>query len=162
MCGIIFKGESLTPKERLGFDIFAPVVEPQDFIVANFGPAKRFPGPPKCVVRGVEVPAYVACSEKGSITSKILKGMLERLGNLKIFPRGPHKPLPFLLVDGHGSRLELPFIKNINDSAHKWKVCLGLPYGTSFWQVGDLSEQNGSYKMETYRYKDMLLKKKWK
>ena len=33
ICGIIFKGESLTPKERLGFDIFAPVVEPQDCIV---------------------------------------------------------------------------------------------------------------------------------
>ena len=86
--------------------------------------------------------------------------MLQRLDSLNIFPRGPDKPLPFLLVDGHGSRLELPFIEYINDSAHKWKVCLGLPYGTSFWQVGDLSEQNGSYKMETYRYKDMLLKKK--
>ena len=159
MCGIIFKGDSLTPEERLGFDIFAPVVEPADCVSSNFGPGKRFPGPPKCVVRGVEVPAYVACSEKGSITSTILKGMLERLDSLNIFPRGPDKPLPFLLVDGHGSRLELPFIEYINDPAHKWKVCLGLPYGTSFWQVGDSSEQNGSYKMETYRYKDMLLKK---
>ena len=64
MCGIIIKGESLTPEERLGFDIFAPVFEPQDCIVANFGPGQRFSGPPKCVVKGVEVPTYVACSEK--------------------------------------------------------------------------------------------------
>ena len=86
ICGIIFKGESLTPEERLGFDIFAPVVEPQDCIVANFGPGKQFPGPPKYVVRGVEVLVYVACSEKGPITLTIQKGMLERLDSLNIFP----------------------------------------------------------------------------
>ena len=160
MCGIIFKADTLTAEERLGLDIFADVIEPQDDIVANYGPGKRFPGPPRCYVRGIEAPSYVACSEKGSITLTILRGMLERLDSLRVFPRGVGKPLPFLLVDGHGSRLKLPFIEYINHLAHKWKVCLGLPYGTSFWQVGDSSERIGSYYMETYRYKDMLIKKR--
>jgi len=26
-------------------------------------------------------------------------------------------------------------------------VCIGVPYGTSYWQVGDSPEQNGCYKM---------------
>ena len=90
----------------------------------------------------------------------MLREMLERLDSHRIFPRGAGLPLPFLLVDGHGSWLELPFIEYINHPAHKWKVCLGLPYGTSFWQVGDSSERIGSYNMETYRYKDMLIKKR--
>ena len=71
------------------------------------------------MIRGIEVLAYVACSEKGSTTLTILRGMLERLYTLKVFPNGAGKPLLFLLVDGHRSRLELPFIDYINDPAHK-------------------------------------------
>jgi len=52
----------------------------------------------------------------------------------------------FLLLDGHGSRFELPFLEYINNEAHKWKVCIGVPYGTSYWQVGDSTEQMGSSK----------------
>jgi hypothetical protein len=28
-----------------------------------------------------------------------------------------------------------------------WFVCLGAPYGTHIWQVADLSQMNGAYKM---------------
>ena len=48
------------------------------------------------------------------------------------------------MIDGYGSRLELPFLKNINDSTTEWCTCLGVPYGTAYWQVGDSKEQIGS------------------
>lgn len=64
---------------------------------------------------------------------------------------------PFLLVDGHGSRLDPSFLKYINDENHKWRVCLGIPYGTSLWQVGDSSEQNSSFKIAFADAKDKLL-----
>jgi len=56
---------------------------------------------------------------------------------------------PFLLLDGHGRRFELPFLDYINefgDKGHKWKACIGVPYGTMSWQVGDSAKQNSSFK----------------
>ena len=38
-----------------------------------------------------------------------------------------------------------------------WKVSIGLPNGTSLWQVGDSSQLNGSWKMGMPREKDDLL-----
>ena len=62
-----------------------------------------------------------------------------------------------LLVDGHQSRLDPKFINYINHNGHRWKVCLGVPYATTLWQVGDASEQNGKFKVEWYREKQLLL-----
>jgi hypothetical protein len=39
-------------------------------------------------------------------------------------------------------------------------VCIGVPYGASYWQVADSSEQNGSYKMVLATAKKELVKKK--
>ena len=39
-------------------------------------------------------------------------------------------------------------------------MCIGGPYGTSFWQVGDSAEQNGSFKMAMVQVKVKLLQKK--
>ena len=95
------------------------------------------------------------CSPNGSITSQILANLLEKLDQLEVFPR-IDGVRPFLLLDGHGSRLELPFLNYINCPNHEWVVCLGVPYGTSYWQVGDSSEQNGSYKMAIMKAKAKL------
>ncbi len=54
---------------------------------------------------------------------------------------------PFLLLDGHGSRFELDFLSYSHAEDTVWDVCIGLPYGTSFWQVGDSMEQNGCFTM---------------
>ena len=51
-------------------------------------------------------------------------------------------------------------MKYITDPLHEWVVCIGVPYGTSLWQVGDSSEQNGSYKIELARAKENLPKEK--
>ena len=80
---------------------------------------------------------------------------------MNLFPRETHLK-PFLLLDGHGSRLQLPFLQYIHSEEHPWHVCLGLPYGTSFWQVGDSSEQNGAFKMNLTKAKRELVHKKWR
>lgn len=90
--------------------------------------------------------------------------MLRAIDNADVFDRsdGIH---PFLLVDGHGSRFELPFLRYVNDAegtGRKWNACVGVPYGTSYWQVGDSSEQNGCFKMELTKYKrDLIVSQAW-
>ena len=54
---------------------------------------------------------------------------------------------PTLLLNGHGSRLHITFLQYVNDPAHLWVVLIGVPYGTSIWQVWDSNEKNGAYKM---------------
>ena len=74
----------------------------------------------------------------------MLMQMLKRMDTLALFPRLPGCPLPFILLDGHGSRINLPFLECINHPDHIWKMCFGLPNGTALWKVRNLPEQNGS------------------
>ncbi|KAI2495838.1 hypothetical protein MHU86_18670 [Fragilaria crotonensis] len=67
---------------------------------------------------------------------------------------------PFLLLDGHGSRFDLQFLEYINSRDTMWKACIGVPYGTSYWQVGDSTEQNGCFKMALTKHKRDLLAQK--
>jgi hypothetical protein len=53
----------------------------------------------------------------------------------------------FLLLDGHGSHFELPFLAYVKTPKSKWTVCIGVPNSTNLWQVGGSSQQNGAYKM---------------
>jgi hypothetical protein len=156
MCAIIFAAGEMTQELQLGIDIRSPMVEGDDSIRANYGAGKRYPGAPTCNFRGKLVPPFVCCSPKGGITSELLRDMLERMDSLDLFPRTEGGPLPFLLLDGHGSRFQLPFLRYIRDEEHEWKVCIGVPNGTAHWQVGDSAEQNGSWKMATTRDKRKL------
>ena len=52
-----------------------------------------------------------------------------------------------MILDGHSSRLDALFVEYINGEGHKWFVWLGVPYATSYWQVGDASELNGALKV---------------
>jgi hypothetical protein len=79
------------------------------------------------------------------------------MDEIDLFPRTPDGPNPFLLLDGHGSRFELPFMEYINQPETMWCVCIGVPYGTSYWQVGDSPEQNGCFKMKNTEAKEILV-----
>ena len=79
------------------------------------------------------------------------------MDEIDLFPRMPDGPNPFLLLDGHGSRFELPFMEYINQPETMWFVCIGVPYGTSYWQVGDSPEQNGCFKMKKTEAKEILV-----
>jgi hypothetical protein len=111
-------------------------------------------GAPTCTFRGKEIPALVAMTKKGSMTSEILAKVPDRLDELDVFPRTEGGPLPFCLFDAHDSRLQVPFLEKVNKKMFgkpMWKVCIGLPNGTSKWQLGDSKEQNGSWKIAMKR-----------
>ena len=95
----------------------------------------------------------------GDVTSQILADALEHIDRSNVFQRKDGK-FPFLLLDGHQSRFELPFLEYITNKRHEWQVCIGVPYGTSLWQVADSKEQNGSYKISLARAKKTFLEKK--
>ena len=118
---------------------------------------KAYPFGPTCTYNGKEIPCLVYGSPHGGITGPILVSVLAEFDARDIFPR-VMGITPTLVVDGHQSRLDREFLNYINDNNHRWKVCLGVPYATSLWQVGDSSEQNGAAKQEWYREKDRFLK----
>ena len=48
------------------------------------------------------------------------------------------------MLDGHGSKMGLPFLCYINDPVNIWIACIGVPYETSLWKVSDAAEKNGT------------------
>ena len=116
-------------------------------------------GGPRCHFRGVDVPCFIQYSPHGGISASILTNCLRRMDELNLFPRVLNKK-PFLLLDGHDSRFSLHFLNYIRDSNHPWSCCIGLPYGTHLWQVGDSKAQNGNYKFYEQEFKDKLLQEK--
>ena len=66
---------------------------------------------------------------------------------------------PMLVLDGHGSRFGLEFMDYINNIS-RWRVCIGVPYGTAYWQVGDAKQQNGSFNIQMTKSKSELVRKK--
>jgi hypothetical protein len=76
-----------------------------------------------------------------------------------------HDTIPFGLFDAHDTRLQVPFLENTNKKMNgrpMWKICIGLPNGTSKWQVGDSKQHNGCWKMSITREKDKLVASKRK
>jgi hypothetical protein len=162
MCALILEGKVMRPEVITGLDLFTAKEGDEndaDFVSRNTGKGKMYPCGPVCNFKGKQVPCMVSSTDSGSITSELLASFLEYMDKLELFPRIDGLK-PFLLLDGHGSRLELPFLQYVNDDNHRWIVCIGVPYGTSYWQVGDSSEQNGSYKMALTRSKKELVLKK--
>eukprot|EP00977_Amphora_coffeiformis_P002353 scaffold439_cov107-Amphora_coffeaeformis.AAC.1 len=153
MCAVIMKSQtSIPPSWVLGIDPMAEIIDADNDadLIAHNGHAMT--GGPTCVFRGKEVPCFVCHSQKASITSTLLRDMLQRLDDLHLF-ENEHGLRPFLLLDGHHSRFELPFLDYITNKEHLWHVCIGVPYGTHIWQLADQSTQNGCFKMAWYEQK---------
>jgi hypothetical protein len=52
------------------------------------------------------------------------------------------------------------FLQHINNQLTHWNVCVGVPFGKSYWQFRDSSEQNGCFNMALTKYKQDLLTRK--
>ena len=87
---------------------------------------KVMAGGSACTYLGKQVPCFFGTSPKASITSVLLADMLQFIDKLGVYDRSIADP--FLLLDGHHSRMMLPFLKYINDPSHKWHCCFGVPY----------------------------------
>ena len=116
----------------------------------NHGPRIYLPGGITCIYKGKTIPSATYVSESGGITVDIFVAVRTILDELDVFPRDSGIYL-FMLINGHSSSLDPKFLTCINNSNHQWKVCLGVPYATYLWQVGDSKEQNGKFKGECYR-----------
>jgi hypothetical protein len=66
-------------------------------------------GGPTCFYNGKEIPCFHGTSPKASITSQLLADMLKYIDDLGVFDRTIAHP--FLLLDGHHSRIMLPHLK---------------------------------------------------
>ncbi len=86
--------------------------------------------------------------------------MLCCIDNKQVYDRSTGLSL-FLILNGHCSRFELEFFEYVNCKETKWSINIGLPYGTSYWQVGDSSEQNRCFKMVLTKAKRALVKPKY-
>ena len=162
LCVVIVSGITEAYEVEVGIDVDAPVIgdpSDKDFFEKNRGKGKLYPAGPKCHFNGKTIPTLVRWSPTGSITSKILVDALATLDNHQIFNRTSDRK-PFLLLDGHGSRFELPFLRYVTDPHHPWMVCQGVPYGTSLWQVADSSEQNGAFKVALSDIKMKIVQKR--
>ena len=105
-------------------------------------------------------------SDSGGITPTILVAILIHLDDHGVTKRALGEPPPYLIVDGHGSRLSIPFLRYTNNldekgnelegANHRWKVFIGLPNGTAYWQVADSSYINGSYKLKMRKEKETV------
>ena len=112
MCVLIFAGVRPQAVMETGMDIFVEQVgEVSDefYFKNNSGPGKRYPGGPTCNFQGKDIPCLIRWSPKGSITSEILVDIISTLDHLEVFDRSTGRK-PVLLVDGHGSRFEMPFL----------------------------------------------------
>ena len=116
-------------------------------------------GGPVCSFRGKRIPPIVACTKNASVTSETLVECLRHLDSCCLFTRGNGR-MPFLSLDGHCSRFGLPFLQYIHGEGHKWKVCIGVPCATHWWQVADASQVNGAYKMAATRAKRAMFRAK--
>jgi len=54
----------------------------------------------------------------------------------------------------------MAFLDYVTSKETKWTVCIGVPYGTNLWQVGDSAQHNGAYKSRLTLEKQLLLEKK--
>ena len=59
------------------------------------------------------------------------------------------------------TEVELSFLKYITDYTTEWRVCLGVPAGTAYWQVCDSKKKNDSFNivMIDTKYKLLDLKR---
>jgi hypothetical protein len=153
LCAVILKSEKdikdIPISWKLGIDIRRDIISGEtdyEVLAQNVGNNKAMHGGPRCTFNGKTLPCFVGTSPKASITSQLLVEMLKCLDEARLFDRSTGH-MPFLLLDGHQSRMQLPFLQYINDNQHQWMVCIGVPYGTHLWQVADSSELNGCFKI---------------
>ena len=119
-----------------------------DFYNRYKGKGNIFPGGPECTYKGKKIPSLIAMTENGGINGEILLAIFKKLDSLDLYTDDrKNGQIPFVLIDGHQSRFDLDFLKYINEPKTKWNVCIGVPYGTALWQVGDSNQQNGRFKM---------------
>jgi hypothetical protein len=153
MCAVILKSEKQTHELPynwvFGIDLTKNILTGKTdahMFEMNSNDGQAMSGGPTCIFNGKTVPCFVCASPKASISSQLLADMLAFMDSLNLFDRSDGIR-PFLLLDGHHSRFEIPFLDYIHNKEHEWVCCIGVPYGTHIWQVADSPQMNGAFKI---------------
>jgi hypothetical protein len=161
MCAIILKSELDMSKIPLnwkyGIDITKYLRiegsdDDEELFQNSSGLGEAMQGGTRCLFQGKLIPCFVCTSPKASISSSLLAEILRFIDSYGVFDRSGNKK-PVLILDGHHSRFDLPFLDYIHDENNKWVVCIGVPYGTHFWQVADSAQLNGAFKTKLTAWK---------
>ena len=159
MCIIIFTGLRPNYLYETGFDPDAEMIGNElddDFLEKNTGKCKMFPCGPTCHFNGKNITCFCAWSKNGSVPSQILADIPAELDLHEVIER-KNGVQPFLLLDSHDLRFELPFLEYITNPDHEWVVVIGVPYGTALWQIGDSAEQNGATNIASVKEKQQII-----
>jgi hypothetical protein len=97
----------------------------------TIGKGKQHPQEPVYTFNGKSGTCFCGYSDSGTINTELLAAMLQFMDRLNLFYRSDVIS-PFLLLDGHVSRFELPFLEYITCKDHEWNMCIGVPYQTSW------------------------------
>ncbi len=102
LCAIIFKSDlhvsQIPVNWKTGINIM--VQDANDInLVASVGPTCRY--------LGKEIPCFYGTSPKASITSQQLANMLKYIDEIRVYDQTVAQQ--FLLLDGHHSRMMLPY-----------------------------------------------------
>ena len=151
MCLVIIAGAQEKWEVETSVDIDAVTIgnpSGPEFFIKNRDKGKMFPLGPECTFNGKKVPTMVRWSQLYSITSVVLRDAIATMDHHDLFER---------LLHSHYSRFEIPFLEYVTNADHPRMICIGVPYGTSLWQVADSKEQNGSFKITISKAKKKLL-----
>jgi hypothetical protein len=156
-CVIIIAGSEINGKHIMGLQPWVDVIgDPEvDRAENSHGLDKYYPFGPTCIVSGKKIETFVTCSESGRVTS--LRDSLKQLDAQLTFDRS--EAIPFLLLDGHRSHFQLPFLDYVTAQEATWTVFIGVPYDTHVWKVADSSEQLGAFKMAITKAKQRVMDK---
>lgn len=110
-------------------------------------------GGPTCFFQGKYIPCFFGMSPKASITTTLLTKMLKYPKQHGIYNWDVSHP--FLLLDGHHSRMMLLFSEYINNPTTKWFTCFGVLYVMHIWQVNYVSSLNGAFKIVLIKAKEI-------
>ena len=163
MCLLIFKGKP-NFNVAAGVDMFKEIqgsTDDDDFFLMNTGPGTLFPGGPRCIYRGKEVPCMIRWSKNASINGEILRDMLREIDTRDLMERSKFPGVtPYFVCDCHGSRLDLGFLTYIHNPNNLWRGFIGLPNGTGLWQTHDSEENNGAFSNEIKQAKKVCVEEK--
>jgi hypothetical protein len=124
MCCIIFAKAVMDPAWQLGLDPFALWEGNEVDVEGNTGgEGKRYPKGPECNPNGKKVPCFCCCSESGGINGDLLTSMLRHMDKIGVFDRSDGVN-PFLILDGHGSRLNWTSLNTLMMDATYGKCAL--------------------------------------
>ena len=102
-----------------------------DSLIHNMIRSPMLPGDPTCHIGDKVILPFITCTPSGGITSQILADMMKWLDRHLQLPRHEGCPTPSILLDGHHSCLEIPFLSYVSTPEHKWNALIGIPNGTS-------------------------------